>query len=108
MPLNNIPLPGNCYYMFDVIVSIVSFDFFPLHNYFDFNFTGTDAWSHSFAWLDYDSLNFVENMGSATLIFILLGIYILISLFFWVLESKCKVKLWFRGAAEEQTKAEEK
>ena len=39
MPLNNISLPGNCYYMFDVIVSIVSFDFFPMHEYFDFKFT---------------------------------------------------------------------
>ena len=35
LPLNNVPLPANCYFMFDILVKIVSFDFFPIHQYFD-------------------------------------------------------------------------
>ena len=100
MPLNNIPLPGNCYHMFDVIIGIVSFDFFPMHEYFDFNFTPTEPWSNSFEWLDYDSLNFFELMGSATLLFIVLGIQILLTSVFWILESVFEIKIWFRGASE--------
>ena len=99
MPLNNIPLPANCYFIFDILIQIVSFDFFPLHEYFDFSFTHTEPWSNSFAWLDYDSLNFIENMGSASLVLAALLLNLLIALVVWCIENKCGKKMPCRGAA---------
>ena len=88
--------------MFDLLVKIVSFDFFPIHQYVDFSFTKTEPWSTSFAWLDYDSVNFVESMGSASIIFALLTLLAVVTLVFWIIENKCEVKFWFRSQAEPQ------
>ena len=98
LPLNNVPLPANCYFMFDILVKIVSFDLFPMHQYYDFKFTSTEAWSNSFAWLDYDSLNFVENMGSASLLFGMVLIFAVIALFVWLVEKIFRFTCFFRGS----------
>ena len=75
LPLNNIPLPVNAYFIFDVLVKVVSFDIFPIHEYFDMQFTPTEPWSQSFEWLDYGSVNFVESMGSATILLVCMILY---------------------------------
>ena len=83
--------------MFDLLVKIVTFDFFPIHEYIDFNFTKTDPWSNSFAWLSYDSVNFVESMGSASIIFAGLILYALLTIIILLIENLCKVSFWFRS-----------
>ena len=108
LPLNNVPLPANCYFMFDILVKIVTFDLFPMHQYYDFNFTSTEAWSNSFAWLDYDSLNFVENMGSVTLLFGLTLILALIAFFVWLAERIFRFTCGFRGTSHERSETQQK
>ena len=89
LPLNNIPLPVNAYFIFDVLVKVVSFDIFPIHEYFDMKFTPTEPWSQSFEWLDYGSVNFIESMGSATILLVCMMVYMLV-IFVVTNIKKCK------------------
>ena len=50
------------------MISIVSFDFFSPTEYFDIGLTETEPWSTNFAWLGYESVNFIEGMGSILLV----------------------------------------
>ena len=59
------------------MMSIVSFDYFPIHEIFDFGFTPTDPYTVNFGWLGYDSINFVEGMGSISLFLWIIILYIL-------------------------------
>ena len=101
LPLNNIPIPANAYIIFDELIKIVSFDIFEPHEHFDLKLTPTEPWSIRFSWLGYGSVNFMENMGSASLIFFTLILYILTTLVVWCLEERCGVKIFFRGASKE-------
>ena len=56
------------------MISVVSFDFFSPTEYFDIGLTETEPWSTNFAWLGYESINFIEGMGSLLLV----GIYLAI------------------------------
>ena len=67
MPLANIFIPANTRQYFNIMMDIVSFDYFPLTEVIDFGFTKTDPWSKNFEWLSYDSINFMESMGSISL-----------------------------------------
>ena len=73
------------------MTKIVSFDYFPIHEIIDFGFTETDPWSVNFGWLGYDSLNFVEGMGSISLFIWLLLVY-LILIAIWPL-IKCNSRI---------------
>ena len=60
------------------MIEVVSFDYFPLTDYFDFGFTATEPWSDKFELLRYETINFIENMGSIIL-FIWIGfVYLLL------------------------------
>ena len=72
LPLTNITLPANAMTLFEVIVSIVAFDFFPLANP---GFTETDPFSAKFDWFGFGSVNFVEDLGT----FLMILIWILIA-----------------------------
>ena len=63
-------------------------------------FTPTDPWSESFSWLDYDSVNFVEGMGSLNIIFTVLFMYILVTIIVVNIELCRKKKFKFREIAE--------
>ena len=92
LPLNNILLPANAMETFDIMVEIVSFDYFPLHEYVDFGFTPTKPWSKSIEYLDYDSINFIEGLGSINLCFWLGTVYlVLIALLY---RCKCQCICW--------------
>ena len=73
LPLTNISLPANAMECFDIMVKVVSFDYFPIAQIFDFGFTKTEPWSWNFEYLDYESSNFIEVMGS-----IILSIWIIV------------------------------
>ena len=72
LPLADIVLPANALQWFEIMISVVSFDFFSPTEYFDIGLTETEPWSTNFAWLGYESVNFIEGMGSILLV----GIYL--------------------------------
>ena len=74
---------------FDILVSVVSFDYFPVADVFDLGFTPTPPFSKNFEYLDYESLNFVEGMGSI-LILMWIGTLQFLVLLFLVL---CNIKI---------------
>ena len=86
----NIQLPANAMESFDIMVQVLSFDYFPLHEYVDFGFTPTEPWSAAFAYLDYDSINFIELLGSINICFWLGTLYIVTVALLYYLKIKCK------------------
>ena len=65
------------------MINVVSFDYFPLTDVINFGFTETDPWSDKFELLGYETINFIEGMGSI-LLFIWIGfIYIILVSVVW-------------------------
>ena len=64
MPLNQVNIPSEAYLIFDLLLQIVTFDFFNPTDWFDFGFSGTDPYNESYSWLGYGSINIVECLGS--------------------------------------------
>ena len=64
LPLTDIHLPVNVLQPFQILISVVSFDYFPPFEYIDVGFS--DVWSYSpnFEWIGYDSINFLVGLGS--------------------------------------------
>ena len=63
---------------FDIMIDVVSFDYFPITEIFDMGFSPTEPWSTQFEKLNYETINFLEGMGSIQ-IFVWLGcLFILI------------------------------
>ena len=74
IPMNNIPFPSNSVFVFDLLINVCTFDFFPLTDIIAFDFTETEPVNLNFDWLGYGTVNAVENMGSLLVVFfILLG-----------------------------------
>lgn len=75
------------------MTKVVSLDYVPVVQLIDFGFTETDPWSTKFAWLDYKSVNFIENANSLAIWLSLGVIYILFLLILKVIRvnprSKC-------------------
>ena len=66
LPLADIMLPANALESFDILIGVVSFDYFSPTEYIEFNFTEMPPWSDNFDWIGYGSINFVDGMGSIT------------------------------------------
>ena len=77
MPLANITLPANSMQAFEIMANVVSFDYFPVFDHWDVGFTPTDPYRVNFEWLGYESLNFLEGMGSISLLILAGLLYIL-------------------------------
>ena len=77
LPLANIVLPANAMSSFDVLVQIVSFDYFPIAEVFNMGFTPTPAFTPNFEYLGYETYNFIENMGSIILFMWIGGLFFL-------------------------------
>ena len=69
--------------MFDFMIEIVSFDYFPIHDIFDFGFTETEPWSIKFLELGYETVNFIEGMGSIILFIWIGAAYLAIVVLFY-------------------------
>ena len=92
MPLIKVSLPGSCFFIFDLLILFVTFDFFPIADIFDFGYTITDPWNDRFEWTGYGSVNFVENMGSLILFLsVILGRFTV-----WFLQTKCCKTFWLK------------
>ena len=91
-PLANIELPANARTCFDIMVTVVSFDYFPITEVIDFNFTPTEPWSTSFEYLDYGSVNFLEGMGSIALFIWIGALYVLLVITIYFCKITCYLK----------------
>ena len=89
LPLANVFLPASTHQYFHIMMDIFSFDYFPLIEWIDFGFTETEPWAQSFVWLDFQSINFMESMGSISL-WIWIGI---LYAFFVLVLRACHVNL---------------
>ena len=80
LPLADIVLPANALQQFEIMIGIVSFDFFSPTDYIDLGFTDMPFWSENFDWLGYSSINFIELMGSLLVFsfyYVLIGLIVL-------------------------------
>ena len=84
-------MPANLLQSFQILISIVSFDYLKPFEYLDVNFTELWAWSPNFEWLDYDSVQFLPELGS-------IAIFAAIQLFMSLIAlgvMTCRLKLPF-------------
>ena len=84
MPLANVKIPPNALELFEVMFTIVSFDFFPLSDFVDFGFSPTEPYTKNFEYLGYETINFIEGMGSIILFIWIGSILILIGFILWL------------------------
>ena len=78
MPIANIILPANSMQAFEIMASIVSFDYFPVFDHLDVGFTPTDSYRVNYEWLGYESLNFLEGLGSISVMIVLGIIFVIV------------------------------
>ena len=62
------------------MIGVVSFDFFQPSAYIDFNFTEMPSWSTNFEWLGFDSINFIDCLGSIIIFAIFFILWFMIGL----------------------------
>ena len=55
LPLSDIYMPANVLQEFELIIKVVSFDYFPPFDYIEVGFTDTEAISPQFDWVGYGS-----------------------------------------------------
>ena len=77
---------------FAIMVGIVSFDYFPIFDHWDVGFTETEPWSERFEWLGYESLNFLDGMGSISVFALIVILHILLATIIRVLRVNLKDK----------------
>ena len=93
MPLLHIPFSPISYFLFDILIQFVAFDFASVTNKVDFGFQRTEPWDHSFEWLGYESTNFIEILGAIQIIILMLIIQGIVLVLFHVGFSCCRSKL---------------
>lgn len=57
-------LPATAQESFTIMQDVVSFDYFQPTSYVEIDFTEMPSWNEGFESIGYDSINFVEGMGS--------------------------------------------
>ena len=92
-------IPASALESFEIMQSVVSFDYFQPTSYIEVDFTEMDPWTENFAELGYDSINFVEGMGSIIIFCSWQVIYAIITILFYVMNcNRCccnKAKSYF-------------
>ena len=92
LPLATIEMTADVYQIFEIMISIVSFDYFQPTEYIDLNFTETPAYTENFGMLGYESLNFVEGLGSIIIFAFIQIFFVLIVLLITITKCKCPIK----------------
>ena len=87
MPLANVVIPARSQQSFDIMVQVVSFDYFPFTDYFDLGFTPTEPWSLRFQYLSYETINFIEGLGSIMLFIWAYCIFFCVVFVVWLLKN---------------------
>ena len=73
LPLISIPFSSSSYLLFDALIQVMTFQFVPTDG-IDYGFHESDSWSEKFAWIGYESSNFIELIGSIGLFLLLFAI----------------------------------
>jgi len=68
LPLYNVHFPAQSYFLFDMLVQVVSFDFAQPTELWEFNITETDAINEKAEWLGFESQNIFDDLGSVNFI----------------------------------------
>ena len=89
LPLTDVYLPSHLHEAFKVMISAVSFDYFPPFNYIEVDFTEVWSWSPNFEWLGYDSVNFILGLGSIAVFAVIQLALVLIWLILKVFRLRC-------------------
>ena len=87
------------------MITIVSFDYFEPFEYLDVGFTDAWAWSDNFAWLGYDSVNFIPSIGSVIIFALIQMIVILITALVAACRKKIPVKCIRKSFTVKQTRS---
>ena len=69
---------------------MISVDSFSPFEYIEVDFTEVMSWSPNFKWLGYDSVNFLEGLGSISILALLLLLKIVISLMLKSCKRNCR------------------
>ena len=92
LPLTTIILPENAMRLFEVIIHIVAFDYFGMYNP---GFTETKPFSYKFEWFGFDSINFIEDLGTfLTFLITLLLIQSVVAIIIYKCTSD--IEPWFK------------
>lgn len=78
IPLNNVNIPNNSFFVFQFLAEVVSFDLFAPTDHADFGFTETEPLNYRFDGLGFETFNIFENLGSVGLIAILMALRMLL------------------------------
>ena len=98
MPLADMVLPAIAFEKFEIMINVVSFDFFSIAEYIDFGFTKTEPWSSNFDFLAYTSVNFIELVGSVLWMGLFCGIIALLSIIFIIFKCQVRFKIFESNA----------
>ena len=90
LPLTDINIPANVRQHFQILISIVSFDYFPPFEYLNVGFSEVWAWSPNFEWIGYDSINFLVGLGSIAVFALLQVCTILFTMGLQICKCPCK------------------
>ena len=94
-PLTDIHLPANLLQTYQIMLSFVSFDYFPPFEYIEVDFTEVWSWSPQFEFIGYDTVNFLLGLGSIAVFAALQLCTVLVSLAMRICRVTCPCK-WGR------------
>ena len=94
MPLADMILPAIAFEKFEIMIEVVSFDFFSITEYYDIGLTETESWSQNFEFLRYETVNFIEGMGSILWTGLFSAFIALLSVILVILKCKVKCKIF--------------
>ena len=89
LPLADIVFPANALETFEIMIGIVSLDYFSPGEYVDMGLSDTPAWSGYFEFVGYDSVNFLDGMGSIYIFAIIQIVYIILAIILGCIKVAC-------------------
>ena len=83
------------------MITTVSFDYFLPFEYIEADFTEVWSWSTNFEWIGFDTVNFLEGIGSIALFIFVLILVLLVLLVKVVARIKCPCR-WLESKLSTQ------
>ena len=87
IPLNNVNLPQISMAFMQSLNKLVSFNTKDPYSFFDVKFSKTPPINASFDWMEYETMNFLDNLGLISFIFIFIVVRQVLGLVFFMIGS---------------------